>query len=423
MPVAGADLILVERMANRGGVMKPWHFWVRPEDLRPGDKKIEDPAFIAKMRATLLQNQANRARRKAERAEKKANGTATTPASASVSPPKAPDHIDTTGFDTRASALQQRAKTFVEGMKGLSGKAERDVALSKFLRTECKQLAEMSSKFAENVNQDKGGSVWSHDLLSGGRRKAEASYHPLSGLIDMRADSARELVSAIANGDVGNAKGAIEVYTHEVMHAASSEHQYEYSGSKRPHAAMEEATTELCAQFYARDMASALRLRDPQGRFTTSPQLFSFHEAREGILSGTYEKPSLTIRAEKPTAYGIRCKRFAQAVAAVEHMDVNDSRKLTSEMTNDNLNQSVRNWAYELKRTRGSLRYERLAHRYLQRAGLDSLDSARFASARAEAVRVLRDHLAETHKSSDYMARNERSLHDALQQVALRYRR
>lgn len=409
-------------MANRGGVMKPWHFWVRPEDLRPGDKKVEDPAFVAKMRATLLQNQANRARRKAERADKKANGTATKPESASVSPARAPDHIDTTGFDQRALDMQRRAKGALAGMKGLGSKHMRDVALGRFLRTECKPLAEMSSRFVENVNQEHVGSVLNHDVLSG-RRNAEASYHEFGGLIDMRASGARELVSAIANGEVGNAADAIKTYTHEVMHAASSEHQYEYSGGRRPHAAMEEATTELCAQFYAKDMARALRLRDPQGRFTTTPQLFSFHEDRSGILSGTYEKPSLTIRADKPTAYGLRCKRFAQAVAVVEHMDVDDSRKLTPEMTNDNLNQSVRDWAYELKRTRGSLRYERLAHRYLQRAGLDELDSARFTSARASATKVLQDHFAQTHKSSDYMARNERSLHDALHQVALRYRR
>lgn len=408
--------------------MKPWHFWVRPEDLRPGDKKVEDPAFIAKMRATLLQNQANRARRKAERAEKKANGTATAPSTANASPERAPERIDTTGFEARANEMRRRAQEFLTSKPGVVRLSPKD-RLSNFLRTQCKPLAELSTKFVENFNQDAAGKVWNHDVLRGGRN-AEASYHQMSGLIDIRPETGRALVEGMARGALATSAYAVKTYTHEVMHAASSEHEYEHFGGRRPHAAMEEATTELCAQHFAADMARGLGISDSTGKLGYDAQaLFSVKmetPPRTGILSGEYAPPSAavpTIKAEKPTAYTLRCKRFAQTVAVVEYMDPQDRAKWPASVGGVALNQSIRDWAYALKRTRGSMRYERLAHRYLQRAGVDEKNAARFESARASVAKVLRDHFAETHKGKDWNARNEGTLHEALWHVANRYRR
>ena len=57
-------------------------------------------------------------------------------------------------------------------------------------------------------------------------------------------------------------EGGIKTLTHELMHVASAQQSaYEFKGANRPHAALEEATTEILAHHYSRDVARKLGIK------------------------------------------------------------------------------------------------------------------------------------------------------------------
>jgi hypothetical protein len=375
-----SNLVLIERMVTRGGRTHPWHYWVRPDEVKAGDRRIKS--------ATALPTADKRAARDA----KKLDGTATKAHEAHVGPMSSPDTL-TINEPALAAQCQQVAKELGERSGRVELLAGKDGGA----------FTSLSNKFAAAVNSEKQGFV--AKVLSTevkGWEDTDGIYSPKTGMMALREDHAENLRTALANGKVSSIRQAeaVRVVTHEVLHSASAEHATETAGEFRPHAALEEATTEILAQHYSTDMAKTLGMQDPSG--WVGPRRHLFEMGMKPALSPSGpasrprswrpgESPELYVDKVRTTAYASFTTAFAEVVAVAEHVDLRDPAA-TRLPAPEEFDRSVRDWAWTLKCTRGSLRYERLAHRYLERAGADEQDKG-FTKLRNAVAEQMKDHM------------------------------
>jgi hypothetical protein len=175
------------------------------------------------------------------------------------------------------------------------------------------------------------------------------------GTIRLKSSVARDLATQLRAGGVATFAGsdAIRILTHEMFHAASHpDYEYEsHSLSRRPHAAMQEATTEVLAQLHKGKVMVALGVT-PLPR--DSEPLFRGYESTLRYYEKDRPSGKLAVFSGKPTAYPTYIRQFGRIVAAVEG-------------TTDGLDQKADRWAREIKGTRGTMRYYRMADALIEK--------------------------------------------------------
>jgi hypothetical protein len=182
------------------------------------------------------------------------------------------------------------------------------------------------------------------------------------GLIKIAPQCAKRIQACLVKGEVTTHEdlSAFEVFSHEAGHSISRMHIYEgINGGKdkhggKPHAMMEEATTEIFGQTHAEAVVKGfglkLALKD-SGPFG----LKSGMDKPMAEFDPATQMPKLNI----PVAYH-PIVRNVVAMAMVAEGTKNA----------EDVHNAAVNWGNTLKRTRGGLRYERLADRMLERNGL-----------------------------------------------------
>ncbi len=204
------------------------------------------------------------------------------------------------------------------------------------------------------------------------------------GTVMLRPDVAKNLVAQVRAGGQATPEGAeaIRVLTHECFHAASHP-DYEYEGrhlKQRPHAAIQEATTETLAQMHKAKVMTALGV---QPRPEDSHPLFMpIGERERGYMeraAATGEVLTPAVLVARASSYPTYVRQFGRVVATIEG--------------HENLDQNVERWARDIKGTRGGMRYERLADALVGKRLPRDHDS--FPRARMEVVKHLHNVLQE----------------------------
>lgn len=199
------------------------------------------------------------------------------------------------------------------------------------------------------------------DNLSSSSGEAIATHSRFENKIRLNTDQSMKLARAFATGDATTRGGAeaVGTLTHELLHG-SSHTDFFYERAKlasRPHAAMEESTTEILAFHYSGQVAKELGMR-----FNPLPTpLFS--------MSTVTDRPYTTTS----TSYSRFVTRFAESVAFIEGhtkkstlgVPVADQRARDQMITDQ-----IFSYAAAVKPMRGSMRYRYLADRYLEKRGV-----------------------------------------------------
>lgn len=320
-------------------------YWVKDGS---GAEAAEDPV---EMRRANAGRQAAASKASKERKEKLLDGTSTSPAAADPSPHEPPPIDFSSKAASEAVAQAQKEKWSWKGTPHPKA-AGAMKAVANALRDGLAKDPGKETLLGFPVNH-----VVSAEIKGG----ALGFFSPQKGdgKIVLANSVAKEIQAAMVAGEVTSHKtfGAFEVLTHEAGHAASRMHQFEginapaSSSQGRPHAAMEEGTTEIVGQHYTQQviegMGLKLNLKDA-GAFglkaATGAPMFEY-DATTGDMP----------RANVPVGYHSFCRNIAAMAMVAE-----DAK------TPEEVGNATVNWAITLKRTRGGLRYERLADRMLE---------------------------------------------------------
>lgn len=327
------DLVLVERERSDGHRQR---YWVNPSDVRETDRAVGKPV---KDDAGL-------------RHERLLEGSATSPAhpppepaSGGLDEPPAIDFKAASAAATMAKAAKEKW-----GWKG-----QLHPAAAGTLVEACKALH-------EGLSQAPGRET----LLGIGTSKVTTTsklgpgvlgkYEPAGGKgeVHLAPQVAQRVQACMVKGSVETHEElqAFEVVVHEAGHGSSRMHSYsakEKDGT-RPHAAMEEATTEVVGQHYAAALVKGLGLKlnvQAAGPFGLKPHVGDaplFKLGEDGVP-----------KALAPIAYHGHVRALAAFAAVAEDAKADDE-----------VGRALVNWAVTLKKTRGGLRFERLADRMLE---------------------------------------------------------
>ncbi len=320
-------------------------YWVK--DGAGGEAADTDPV---EMRRANAGRQATAAKASKVRKEKLLEGSSTSPASADPSPHEPPPIDFSSKAASEAVAQAQKEKWAWKGVPHPKA-TEAMKAVANALRDGLAKDPGKETLLGFQVNH-----VVAADIKGG----ALGVFIPQKGdgKIVITPGVAREIQAAMVSGEVTTHKAfnAFEVLTHEAGHAASRMHQFEginapaSSSQGRPHAAMEEGTTEIVGQHYTQQviegMGLKLNLKDA-GAFGL--------KAATGAPMFEYDAATDMPRANVPVSYHSFCRNIAAMAMVAE-----DAK------TPEEVGNATVNWASTLKRTRGGLRYERLADRMLE---------------------------------------------------------
>jgi len=338
--VGKAALVLVKRRRADG---REQGYWIGERDVRETDR-------VVKEKKPPTAKQAAEAR-----IEKLKDGSSTPP---DATPPPPGNGVDAPAAIDFKSAVASTAASKAQAEKW-QWKGTLHPVLSE-------ALVDMAGKLHAGMAQNPGKET----LLGLGVKSVVASTKPMgnalgvylpkggNGQVVLAESVARNIQDALTKGEVTTHAQfqAFEVFAHEASHATSRMHQYEginapqSSTQGRPHSTMEEGTTEIVGQHYAASVINGFGLKmnlKDSGAF--------------GLKAGTgapmfEHDPSTDMpKANTPVAYHPFCRNIAAMAMVAE-----DAK------TPEEVGNATVNWANTLKRTRGGLRYERLADRMLE---------------------------------------------------------
>lgn len=345
-----ASLVLVSRMRSDGHRQ---NYWVAEGEVREGDERTAKEPKAPKGAGNKKAKEAA-AKDAAAVLEKLKDGSSTSPEAANPTPAngmETPAAIDFAVPSAAAAVKQAQAQKW--GWKGtlhpVAEKALVDMATA------------MHAGLAQNPGQEKLLGLGTKSVVAGNPGPgALGVYHPNKGegKIILHPQVAQAIQDCLVSGEVSSYKQfqAFEVFAHESGHAASRMHQFEGINAKesstqgRPHASMEEATTEIVGQHYAESVIKGFGLKmaiKDAGPFGLKPAT--------GAPMFEYDAKTDMPKANTPVSYHSMVRNVAAMAMVAEEAK-----------TPEEVGNATVNWGNALKRTRGGLRYERLADRMLE---------------------------------------------------------
>lgn len=214
-------------------------------------------------------------------------------------------------------------------------------------------LLGLTNKIAQTINPHTSTGI--EDIQFSGMENANylGQYEPTLRQITMLPTQGFKITRPLFDLFGGNATGFSDhlfdgwrTLVHEAAHAASTAnvfHAYEpFHMEKRPHAALEEATTELLAQHYTPQVIDGFGLgREHRLRPPNALDHFNISPEGEATLI-------------RPTAYYTHCNQFGKLIAATEGIasvgnwrESGDWKPALQEQ--NRLNQAILHWAHRLK--------------------------------------------------------------------------
>jgi hypothetical protein len=169
-------------------------------------------------------------------------------------------------------------------------------------------------------------------------------YHSSTGGIEVMPEWATAIGRAIRTGAADSeSSSAFKTLTHEMFHATSHpSYTYEpHSLKRRPHAMMQEATTETLGQMYKATLMRALGVTP----YDLHEKPLFEERTRLGALPD--------VHVTRSTSYATPVQQFARIISVIHG-------------TKD-INENVDRWARAIKGTRGGMRYRMLADALLSR--------------------------------------------------------
>lgn len=262
----------------------------------------------------------------------------------------------------RALALQAGIQAMKPALSNVSSKINDAVSVARAIHTLAGTTPAREAS-ARTVRDFKA-----EDNLISGSGAAIATHSRYEDRIRINYDQSEKLLKAFVSKDATTHGGheAINTLTHELLHGAShGSYDYEREkASQRPHAAMEEATTEILAHHYSDAVARELGMTHGSGK---DRPLFE--------VSSTRGQPYAT----RAVAYNNFVVRFGLMASFTEgHLDhdVVESVKSGSmgmsgmEAHHWKVDKTIKQYAAAVKPMRGSMRYRYMADRYLERNGV-----------------------------------------------------
>lgn len=215
-------------------------------------------------------------------------------------------------------------------------------------------LVNLTNRIAQTINPHTPVGV--KDIQFGDLYKPDwlGSYYEGTGQITIRPDHAwhftRPLSEDPASFEIEHPHTeGWRTLVHEAAHAASTRDAllgYEpHEQDLRPHAALEEATTELLAQHYTPQVIKSL---DIVGKHRMNPNaLEHFNTSEDGEV--------VLIR---PTAYFTHCQQFGKLIAVTEGVGRRPDWRSTDDwkpalQEENRLNQAIVHWAHKIKNSTG----------------------------------------------------------------------
>ncbi len=339
-----ASLVLVKRQRADG---REQGYWIGEGDVRETDRVVKEKKLPTAKQAAKA------------RIEKLKDGSSTPP---DATPPPPGNGVDAPAAidfkSAAASAAASKAQTEKWQWKGTLHPALSEA------------LVDMAGKLHAGMAQNPGKEtllglgvkyVMVGDLnpgVAGAYRPNMGGKDGKGGMVVMTKAIAQTIQDALVKGEVTTHAqfNAFEVFAHEASHATSRMHQYEginapqSSTQGRPHSTMEEGTTEIVGQHYAASVIKGFGLKmdlKDSGAFGL--------KASTGAPMFEHDAATDMPRANTPVAYHPFCRNIAAMAMVAE-----DAK------TPEEVGNATVNWANTLKRTRGGLRYERLADRMLE---------------------------------------------------------
>lgn len=243
-------------------------------------------------------------------------------------------------------------------------------------------------KFSPSDPTQQAGRAASRRALASLKAFPEGTYAAYgvmydNGVLALSAGQADQLRRAFKYGvdpaDVDNVEkrnnaSGVSTLLHEMLHAAShGDYKYDGSGHDAPFGNLEEATTETLAKGYLGQYARDLGIEVKNAEFFTKPY---FTKVPEEKAPG--DIPKWEVASRRPSSYPGQVQRFNVVAAYAE-----DAK------TPEEAHAAAQSWAAAIKKTRGTLRYARLADKFVEKA-LKDRSHPQFKLARNNVVLALK---------------------------------
>ena len=252
-------------------------------------------------------------------------------------------------------------------------------------------------KFIHDSSQPNIAGYFNSGEWKGGRQPFPSIDELIApGTIALSKNVIGHMAEARLHGlDIMNYEG-FKTYTHEVMHAAShAGHAYEpHTAKSRPHAVLEEATTEIAAQHYAPHVAEKMgaKMKTEQARADLTAPIFK--------LKMSSESPSGVPKVEtrRAVSYSDFVHRFANVALLSRGIDVRDPAFDMKQHNDASITSNITAVSLETKKRGSNARFKALATDILKHHGVDMEamtkvpDSPEYA-ARQHLIRKLKAHL------------------------------
>jgi hypothetical protein len=336
-------LVPVEREVTRAGKSYRQIFWVKPEQVREGDRKLEGDELTAAHRAAMQRDD-------------KRHGNEATKGLPVPATPKFETNLyklDWSGTPAEAiarnhDAMVKSANEFVSAIHQSAGPGT---------------PAPLSSAKPSGV-----GKIVVAELEN---KHHLADFNWSTNTLCMSPETAKDFVEGMRNG---LPSPGVQVFLHESAHAATLAMGNTYEGfheAKRPFADLQESATEILAQhhvaaYFNQTAGAGLG----EGGQVTPPKMFSLPGSERGITRMA------------PTAYPDEVERFGRLATLALGLH---TRQEQHGLNSAQAQSAIVGFAQQLKQTMALLRYEHIGAQLAQRLASKAKGEARDRIARVMA--------------------------------------